>query len=35
MEETYHQRTTFLSFEKEYIAEFVYGGIDGFITLLP
>ena len=32
MEETYHQRTTFLSFEKEYIAEFVYGGIDGVIT---
>ena len=32
MEEAYHQRTTFLSFEKEYIAEFVYGGIDGVIT---
>ena len=32
MEEAYHQRPTFLSFEKEYIAEFVYGGIDGVIT---
>ena len=32
MEEAYHQRTTFLSFEKEYIAEFVYGSIDGVIT---
>ena len=34
MEEAYHQRTTFLSFEKEYIAEFVYGGIDGVNTTL-
>ena len=32
MEDTYHKRTTFLSFQKEYIAEFVYGGIDGTIT---
>jgi len=32
VEDTYHKRTTFLSFQKEYIAEFVYGGIDGVIT---
>jgi|TARA_B100001079_G_C16358879_1_gene491917 VIT1/CCC1 family predicted Fe2+/Mn2+ transporter len=32
VEDTYHKRTTFLSFQKEYIAEFVYGGIDGTIT---
>lgn len=32
MEDKYHSRGTFLFFNKDYIAEFVYGGIDGAIT---
>ena len=32
MEDLYHKRSTYFGFQKEYIAEFVYGGIDGTIT---
>lgn len=32
MERKLHARGTFLGFDKEYISEFVYGGIDGAIT---
>jgi VIT1/CCC1 family predicted Fe2+/Mn2+ transporter len=32
MEDNLHSRGTFFFFNKEYIAEFVYGGIDGAIT---
>ena len=32
MENTYHRRGSFFGFQKEYIAEFVYGGIDGTVT---
>ncbi len=32
MEDTYHRRSSFFGFKKEYIAEFVYGGIDGTVT---
>ena len=32
MEDLYHKRSTFFGFQKEYIAEFVYGSIDGVIT---
>ncbi len=32
MEDTYHNRSTLFGFQKEYIAEFVYGGIDGTVT---
>jgi VIT1/CCC1 family predicted Fe2+/Mn2+ transporter len=32
MENKYHKTDQFLFFSKEYIAEFVYGGIDGAIT---
>lgn len=32
MEDQYHSQGSFLFFNKDYIAEFVYGGIDGAIT---
>ena len=32
MENTYHRRGSFFGFQKQYIAEFVYGGIDGTVT---
>ncbi|HVD97322.1 MAG TPA: VIT1/CCC1 transporter family protein [Cytophagaceae bacterium] len=32
MEENIHSKGSFLFFDKDYVAEFVYGGIDGAIT---